>query len=61
MSDVIYFNQYLGMELVCDGYGGVLQVQQRKIEEGFKELGLEDSNIMKVLIEGYLQLLSDRY
>ena len=55
MSDTTSSSQYLGMEVINDEQGGVLLVQQRKIEDDLKELGLEDCNAVKSPMEGYLQ------
>ena len=55
MSDATNSNLYLGMEVTKDEQGGVLLTQQRKIEDGLKELGLEDCNAVKTPMEGYLQ------
>ena len=44
-----------------EDHGGVLQVRQRRIEDGLKELGLGDCNAVRSPMEGYLQPPPDGY
>ena len=61
MSDAIHSNQYLGIELINDEQGSVLLIQQQKIEDGFKELRLEDCNAVRISIKDYLQSPSEKH